>query len=131
VKVAAVTETTHNPFGESHTGELLAGKPPEQFLWGGAGNGPRLYSVSRQSLTRQLDLRNIKATLGMDVLSCHTAQMNEKEMWVYLLAYNLIRLLMAQAALDAGLHTREISFKHTLQLWTGWTSLALGTEIPG
>jgi hypothetical protein len=43
VKVAAATATTHNPFDESHTGELLAGKPPEQFLWGGAGNGPRPF----------------------------------------------------------------------------------------
>lgn len=38
-----------------------------------------------------------------------------KELWLHLLAYNLIRLLMAQAALDAGLHPREISFKHTVQ----------------
>ena len=29
----------------------------------------------------ELDLRNIKTTLGMDVLSCQTPQMNEKEMW--------------------------------------------------
>jgi DDE family transposase len=41
----------------------------------------------------ELDLRNIKTTLGMDVVSCHTPQMNEKEFWVHLLAYNLIRLL--------------------------------------
>jgi len=65
----------------------------------------------------------------MDVLSCRTPQMNEKEMWVYLLAYNLIRLLMAQAAMDAGVHPREISFKHTVQIWTGWTSLTLGAEL--
>jgi hypothetical protein len=30
--------------------------------------------------------------------------MVEKELWVHLLAYNLIRLLMARAALDAGVH---------------------------
>lgn len=70
----------------------------------------------------ELDLRNIKTTLGMDVLSCNTPQMNEKELWVHLLAYNLIRLLMAQAAYDAGVHPREISFKHTVQLWTEWTA---------
>lgn len=52
MKVAVMTGTTHNPFDESHTGELLEGKLHEQFLWGGAGNGPRSYSVSRQSLTR-------------------------------------------------------------------------------
>lgn len=74
----------------------------------------------------ELDLRNIKTTLGMEVLSCQTPQMNEKELWVHLLAYNLIRLLMAQAALDAGVHPRELSFKHTVQMWTEWTSRRLG-----
>ena len=46
----------------------------------------------------ELDLRNLKTTTGMDVLSCQTPQMNEKQLWVHLLAYNVIRLLMAQAA---------------------------------
>ena len=68
----------------------------------------------------ELDLRNIKTTLGMDVLSCQTPQMNEKEMWVHLLAYNLIRLIMAQAAINADVHPRELSFKHTVQMWTEW-----------
>lgn len=48
--------------------------------------------------------------------------MVEKELWVHLLAYNLIRLLMAQAALDADVHPRQLSFKHTVQLWTEWTT---------
>lgn len=70
----------------------------------------------------ELDIRNLKTTLGMDVLSCQTPQMNEKELWVYLLAYNLIRRLMAQAALNAGVHPRALSFKHTVQIWTEWVS---------
>ena len=65
----------------------------------------------------ELDVRNIKTTLGMEMLSCRTPAMAEKEIWVYLLAYNLIRLLMAQAALLADLLPRQLSFKHTLQLW--------------
>jgi len=48
----------------------------------------------------ELDLRNLKTTTGMDVLSCQTPQMNEKQLWVHLLAYNVIRLLMAQACLQ-------------------------------
>ena len=76
----------------------------------------------------ELDLRNIKTTLGMDVLSCQTPQMNEKEMWVHLLAYNLIRLLMTQAALDAGIHPRELSFKHTVQMWMEWISQRLSNN---
>ena len=70
----------------------------------------------------ELDLRNLKTTTGMDVLSCQTPQMNEKQLWVHLLAYNVIRLLMAQAACNAGIDPRELSFKHTVQLWTEWVS---------
>lgn len=69
----------------------------------------------------ELDIRNIKTTLGMDVLRCLTPQMVEKELWVYLLAYNVIRVLMAQAARNAGVHPRELSFKHTVQMWNEWT----------
>lgn len=78
----------------------------------------------------ELDLRNIKATLGMDMLSCKTAAMCEKEIWVYLLAYNLIRLLMAQAALQSGVAPRQLSFKHTLQLWRAWSQRQFLTQDP-
>lgn len=70
----------------------------------------------------ELDLRNIKTTMGMEALHCLTPEMNEKELWVHLLAYNLIRLLMAQAASNAGIDPRTLSFKHTSQLWTEWTA---------
>jgi Transposase DDE domain len=70
----------------------------------------------------ELDLRNIKITLGVEVLRCLTPRMVEKELWVHLLAYNLIRLLMAQAALEADVHPRQLSFKHTVQLWAEWTA---------
>lgn len=70
----------------------------------------------------ELDLRNIKITLGVDVLSCRTPQMVVKELWVHLLAYNLIRLLMAQAAAASEVEPRQLSFKHTVQLWTEWTA---------
>jgi hypothetical protein len=76
----------------------------------------------------ELDLRNLKTTLRMEVLRCLTPQMVEKELWVYLLAYNLIRLLMAQAARCADLHPRELSFKHTVQLWTEWTAQGLAVN---
>jgi len=69
----------------------------------------------------EVDFRNIKTTMGMERLSCKTPEMNEKEIWVYFLAYNLIRLLMAQAAILADILPRQISFKHTLQLWLVWS----------
>ncbi len=65
----------------------------------------------------ELDIRNIKDTMEMNILSCKTPDMVRKEIWVYLLAYNLIRLIMAQSALLADISPRTISFKHSLQLW--------------
>ncbi len=73
----------------------------------------------------ELDLRNLKTTTGMDVLSCLTPEMNEKQLWVHLLAYNVIRMLMAQAAAKEGVDPRTLSFKHTVQLWTEWVARGL------
>ena len=69
----------------------------------------------------ELDLRNIKSTLGMERLTCRTPAMCEKEVWVYALAYNLIRMLMATAAERAGMLPRQLSFKHTVQVWVAWS----------
>ena len=64
----------------------------------------------------ELDLRNIKTTLGMERLSCLHPTMAVKEIWVYLLAYNLIRMVMAKAARHTHQLPRQISFKHTVQI---------------
>ena len=82
---------------------------------------PALGELFRWRWNVELDLRNIKTTLGMETLSCMTPAMCEKEMWVYLLAYNLIRLLMAQAAHQENLLPRQLSYKHTLQVWLAWS----------
>ena len=84
-----------------------------------------LWALYLRRWNVELDLRNLKTTTGMDVLSCQTPQMNEKQLWVHLLAYNVIRLLMAQAACHAGIDPRSLSFKHTVQLWTEWVSRGL------
>lgn len=80
-----------------------------------------LKALYRSRWQVELDIRNIKTTLGMETLSCKTPEMAEKEMWVYLLAYNLIRIIMAQSAVLANILPRTLSFKHTLQLWLAWT----------
>ena len=76
----------------------------------------------------ELDIRNIKTTLGMEQLRCKTPQMALKELWVYLLAYNLIRLLMAQSALLADQIPRQLSFKHSVQIWLTWQQRATATD---
>jgi hypothetical protein len=83
-----------------------------------------LKSLYRSRWHVELDLRNIKTTLGMERLSCQTPAMTLKEIWVYLLAYNLIRLMMAQAASLADRLPRQLSFKHTVQIWIAWTQHA-------
>ena len=80
-----------------------------------------LKSLYKKRWQIEVDFRNIKTTMGMETLSCKTPDMSEKEIWVYFLAYNLIRLLMAQSALLADIVPRQLSFKHTLQLWLAWS----------
>lgn len=87
-----------------------------------------LKALFRQRWNVELDLRNIKTTLGMEHLRCKSPEMALKELWVYLLAYNLIRLLMAQAALLADQIPRQLSFKHTVQIWTAWQQRGGATE---
>jgi hypothetical protein len=86
----------------------------------------RLY---RRRWNIELDLRNIKTTLGMERLSCVSPDMAIKEMWVYLLAYNLIRLMMAQSARLADCLPRQLSFKHTVQIWLAWCHYGSGAAL--
>jgi Transposase DDE domain len=68
----------------------------------------------------ELDLRSIKCVLQMDVLRCKTPEMVRKEIWMHLLAYNLIRGVMAKAAETHGEQPRDLSFKGTLQTMTAF-----------
>lgn len=63
----------------------------------------------------ELDLRAIKQTMHMSVLRCKTPEMVRKEIWMHLLAYNLIRAVMAQAAAAAGIEPRQVSFAGAVQ----------------
>ena len=82
---------------------------------------PQLYTREELALVYrcrwhgELDLRSIKQVMQMDILRCKSPSMVRKEIWMHLLAYNLIRKLMAKAAQGAGLCPRDISFKGTLQ----------------
>ena len=63
----------------------------------------------------ELDLRSLKETMQMRVLRCKTPELVRKELWTHILAYNLIRTVMAQAASKHGLEPRSISFKGAMQ----------------
>jgi DDE family transposase len=68
----------------------------------------------------EVHIRSIKATLKMDVLRCKTPEMVRKEIWAHLLAYNLLRTVMAVAAAETGIEPREISFKGAKQAVTAF-----------
>src|SRR6185437_1279636 len=63
----------------------------------------------------ELDLRALKQTLQMDVLRCRTPEMVRKEVWAHLLAYNLVRRVMARAAREANVLAVQLSFKAAVQ----------------
>jgi Transposase DDE domain len=68
----------------------------------------------------ELDLRSIKIVMQMDVLRCKSPDLVDKEIWVHMLAYNIIRRLMVTAAAKNGAAPREMSFKGTLQALTAF-----------
>ena len=67
-----------------------------------------------------MDIRSVKSTMKMDVLRCKTPEMVRKEVWAHLLAYNLLRTVMAVAAAENKAEPREISFKGAKQTLTAF-----------
>jgi len=63
----------------------------------------------------EVNLKHLKTNLGMDVLRCKTPQMVRKELYVYLLAYNLIRALMWSAGTTYGTPPLRLSLQGTRQ----------------
>lgn len=63
----------------------------------------------------ELDLRSLKQTLQMDILRCKTPELVRKEIWTFILAYNLIRTILAQTAVKHDIESHTISFKGAVQ----------------
>jgi hypothetical protein len=88
-----------------------------------------LAGLYRARWNAELDLRSLKQTLQMDVLRCKTPESVRKELWAHILAYNLIRTIMAQAATEHGIEPRSISFKGALQTLEAFQPvIALGNQ---
>jgi len=75
----------------------------------------------------ELDIRAIKQTLHLDHVRCKTPEMVRRELWVTLLAYNLIRKVMATAAVVHDKQPRQLGFTRACQsLLAAWMLLATG-----
>ena len=76
---------------------------------------PKSPSCIRLRWEAEINLRSLKIVMNMDVLRCQTPDMVRKEIWAHLLAYNLIRTVIAQAAARHGKHPRQISFARAMR----------------
>lgn len=75
----------------------------------------------------ELDIRQIKQTLHVDHVRCKTPQMVRRELWVTLLAYNLIRKVITTAAAMHKKQPRQLGFTRACQnILASWMLLATG-----
>jgi putative transposase len=76
----------------------------------------------------ELDIRTIKQTLRLDHVRCKTPDMVRRELWVTLLAYNLIRTVIATAAAVHGKQPRQLGFALACQtILASWMLLSTGS----
>ncbi len=71
----------------------------------------------------ELFFRDIKTTMGMDILRCKSPDMIQKELLMHFIVYNCIRLLMLKASKQKGISPRKISFKASVQALRQWEPL--------
>lgn len=88
-----------------------------------------LAELYRRRWQAELNLRSLKIVLQMDHLRCKTPHRVRNEFYMHLLAYNLLRRVMALAAIEHGMLPWHISFKGTLQTLSNFLPL-LGMGMP-
>jgi Transposase DDE domain len=79
-----------------------------------------LASLYRRRWHAESDIRSLKVAMRMDVLRCQTPAMVRKEFWAHLLAYDLVRGAMAEAARRHCVSPRELSFQGARQTLEGF-----------
>jgi hypothetical protein len=76
----------------------------------------------------ETNIRHLKTTLGMDALKCKTLEGVRKERLVFLLVYNLIRIVMLRAARRQQVNVNRVSFADTLA-WVRFGQLSAAVVI--
>jgi hypothetical protein len=83
-------------------------------------DGKQIGALYEHRWEGKVDIRSIKCTMQMDILRCKTPDMVHKEIWTHLLAYNLLRTVMAVAANENDIEPRKVSFKGAKQAVTAF-----------
>ena len=73
-----------------------------------------LFALRLRRWDVETDLRHLKTTMGMEVLRCQSAEGVQKELWMFLLVYNLVRAVMLVAASRQKVAVSRISFASAL-----------------
>ena len=73
-----------------------------------------LFALRLRRWDVETDIRHLKTTMGMEILHCKTAEGVQKELWVFLLIYNLVRAVMLAAAKRQKVAVSRISFASAL-----------------
>ena len=89
-----------------------------------------LIKLYKKRWEMELRFRDIKTTMGFDMLKCKTPEGCRKELWMALLAYNLIRSVMADAALKYKSRLDRISFAGAVQRLKAFAAGYLVRENP-
>jgi len=77
-----------------------------------------LAALYRTRWQAETNLRHLKTTMGMETLKCKRVEGVLKELWVYALVYNLVRIIMLKAAHRQQVGIERISFADALR-WHG------------
>jgi hypothetical protein len=83
-------------------------------------DGKQIGDLYERRWEGEVDIRSIKISMQMDILRCKTPNMVHKELWTHLLAYNLLRTVLAVAAVENGIEPRSVSFKGAKQALTAF-----------
>ena len=83
-------------------------------------DGKQIGALYEHRWAGEVGIRSIKCTMQMDILRCKTPDMVYKEIWTHLLAYNLLRTVMAVAAHENDIEPRQVSFKGAKQAVTAF-----------
>ncbi|MBV9997953.1 MAG: IS4 family transposase [Verrucomicrobia bacterium] len=74
----------------------------------------------------ELHFRELKTLMRLDVLRCRSPQMIGKELLMHFIAYNLVRAVMLQAALQHQVALSRLSFKGTLDALQAFAAVLQG-----
>jgi hypothetical protein len=83
-------------------------------------DGAQIGDLFERRWQGEVDIRSIKSVMQMEFLRCKRPEMVHKEIWAHLLAYNLLRTVMAVAAGANELEPRQVSFKGAKQAVTAF-----------